>query len=116
MTFEFIADKTLPEVKIIVGKEFKDDRGFFSEIFREDAFVEQGLPRFVQINHSRSSGECIRGLHYQLPPKAQAKLVYCISGSIWDVAVDIRKGSPTYKKSTMIPLGDWTIPTAVYIP
>jgi len=115
MSFTFSPASELPEVVIIEGRRFKDERGFFSESFRADDFEAHGIPPFVQENHSRSSSPCIRGLHYQLNPKAQGKLVYCISGFIVDVAVDIRKGSPTYGKWVTIPL-DVNNMRAVYIP
>lgn len=73
-----------------------DSRGFFVERFREDRFKEAGIPtRFVQDNHSRSAPGVLRGLHYQVDP-AQGKLVGVTRGKIWDVAVDIRKSSPTF--------------------
>ena len=88
----------IPEVIIIEPKVFGDDRGFFFESFNEREFAEAvGAPvRFVQDNHSRSTRRVLRGLHYQLPPYAQDKLVRVVSGEVFDVAVDIRKGSPTF--------------------
>lgn len=75
-----------------------DARGWFSETYRHDRWTAWGIPDvFVQDNHSMSApAGVIRGLHFQAPPHAQAKLVRCIAGRIWDVAVDIRRGSPTY--------------------
>ena len=83
---------------IIEPKVFGDERGFFFESYNEQAFNEAtGVsPRFVQDNHSKSVKGVLRGLHYQLPPKAQGKLVRVVQGEVFDVAVDIRKGSPTY--------------------
>ena len=80
---------------------FSDDRGFFFESFNQKEWEEKtGLKtRFVQDNHSRSSRGVLRGLHYQLPPAAQAKLVRCIVGEIYDVAVDIRQSSKTFGQS-----------------
>lgn len=77
---------------------FGDDRGFFYESYNQKTFQEiTGLDvTFVQDNHSRSMAGVLRGLHYQMPPFAQGKLVRCISGEVFDVAVDIRRGSPTY--------------------
>lgn len=75
---------------------YHDDRGFFQESYREETFIEAGIPAFVQDNHARSRLNVLRGLHYQLNPMSQGKLVRCIRGRIFDVAVDIRKGSPTY--------------------
>lgn len=85
---------------IIEPKVFGDERGFFFESYNEQAFNEAtGVsPGFVQDNHSKSVKGVLRGLHYQLPPKAQGKLVRVVQGEVFDVAVDIRKGSPTYGK------------------
>lgn len=88
----------IPDILIIEPKVFGDDRGFFFESYNEQVFREAtGLDvTFVQDNHSRSNRGVLRGLHYQLPPAAQAKLVRCIVGEIFDVAVDIRAGSSTF--------------------
>lgn len=92
-----VIDTKLDGVKIIEPKAFGDERGFFMESWNEKEFNEKVIPvRFVQDNHSRSKKGVIRGLHFQLPPHAQAKLVRCVLGSIFDVAVDIRKSSPTF--------------------
>ncbi|WP_421300361.1 dTDP-4-dehydrorhamnose 3,5-epimerase [Aeromonas veronii] len=91
--------KTLiPEVLIFEPKVFSDERGLFFESFNHKLFEEAvGYPvTFVQDNHSKSSKGVLRGLHYQLPPHAQGKLVRCIVGEVFDVAVDIRKSSPTF--------------------
>ena len=81
-------------------KVFEDSRGYFFESYNETVFKEQGIDiRWVQDNQSSSTYGVIRGLHYQLPPFAQTKLVRVLKGKILDVAVDIRKGSPTYGKS-----------------
>ena len=90
----------IPDVKIIAPKRHGDKRGWFSETFREDWFCENiANIAFVQDNHSRSAEKgTLRGLHFQDPPHGQAKLVRCVAGSIWDVAVDIRQGSPSYGK------------------
>lgn len=88
----------IPDVLIIEPKVFGDARGFFYESFNQQAFqAATGLEvNFVQDNHSRSSKGVLRGLHYQLPPYAQGKLVRCVRGAVFDVAVDIRKTSPTF--------------------
>lgn len=88
----------IPGVLILEPKVFGDSRGFFLESFNQDTFRQAtGLDvNFVQDNHSRSSRGVLRGLHYQLPPHAQGKLVRVVSGSVFDVAVDIRRDSPTY--------------------
>lgn len=88
----------IPEVVLVRPKKFGDNRGYFMETFRESLFQEQAGPvRFVQDNRSFSAeAGTVRGLHFQLPPKAQGKLVSCAAGALLDVAVDIRQGSPTY--------------------
>ena len=84
---------------IIEPKVFEDHRGYFYESFNEKNFIEAGIDcKFVQDNQSKSNKGVLRGLHYQLEPFAQAKLVRVISGSVFDVAVDIRIGSPTFGK------------------
>jgi len=93
-----IQDLTLPGIRIIAPAVFRDARGSFSETWNKRRLAEHGIDvDFVQDNHSISVAPgTIRGLHYQSPPHAQAKLIRCLRGRIWDVAVDIRKGSPTY--------------------
>ncbi|MGU5542169.1 dTDP-4-dehydrorhamnose 3,5-epimerase [Aeromonas hydrophila] len=88
----------IPDVLIFEPKVFGDERGFFFESFNHKLFEEAvGYPlTFVQDNHSKSSKGVLRGLHYQLPPHAQGKLVRCVAGEVFDVAVDIRKSSPTF--------------------
>ena len=88
----------IPDVLIFEPKIFGDERGYFFESFNHKLFEEAvGYPvNFVQDNHSKSSKGVLRGLHYQLPPHAQGKLVRCVAGEVFDVAVDIRKSSPTF--------------------
>lgn len=88
----------LPEVLILEPRVFGDERGFFLESFNERAFeAAVGRPvRFVQDNHSRSARGVLRGLHYQQPPHAQGKLVRVTAGRVFDVAVDLRRGSPRF--------------------
>lgn len=88
----------IPDVFLIEPKVFGDARGFFLESFRQDLFNQATGTNyeFIQDNHSRSSRGVLRGLHYQLPPHAQGKLVRVISGVVFDVAVDIRRSSPTF--------------------
>ena len=101
---EFIKTE-IPEVYIIEPSVFGDNRGYFSESFNLEKFEENVYPiKFVQDNESKSSKGVLRGLHFQKPPFNQAKLVRCIKGSVMDVAVDIRKGSPTYGKHVAIEL------------
>ena len=89
---------SLSEVLLIEPKVFEDARGFFFESYQKERFIEAGIPfDFVQDNHSRSGHGTLRGLHYQIQ-QAQGKLVRVIHGEIFDVAVDIRKDSPTFGK------------------
>lgn len=93
-----VIQTSLPGVLLLQPKVYRDDRGFFLETYRTDRFREIGIPdTFVQDNHSRSQRGVLRGLHYQ-EPNAQGKLVRCPRGAIFDVAVDIRKGSPHFGK------------------
>ena len=95
----------IPDVYIIEPSVFGDDRGYFLESFNLKSFEENVYPiKFVQDNESKSSKGVLRGLHFQKPPFNQAKLVRCIEGSVMDVAVDIRKGSPTYGKHVAVEL------------
>ncbi|MGV6820820.1 MAG: dTDP-4-dehydrorhamnose 3,5-epimerase [Parvularcula sp.] len=95
-----IVQKTaLPEVKLLTPRRFGDDRGFFSETFRDDWPLLEGGSAFVQDNHAFSATpNTIRGLHFQTGESCQAKLLRVVSGRILDVAVDIRRGSPTFGK------------------
>lgn len=93
-----VIDTAIADVKIIEPTVFGDARGFFFESFNQTKF-ESAIGRavnFVQDNHSKSVKGVLRGLHYQLPPYAQAKLVRCTVGEVFDVAVDIRQSSPTF--------------------
>jgi len=96
----------IPEVVIVEPKVFGDDRGYFMETYKKALFDEAvGFEvDFVQDNESRSKKGVLRGLHYQLPPFAQSKLVRVIEGSVIDVAVDIRKGSPTFGRHVAVEL------------
>jgi len=98
--FEFKSFSDLPEVVLIEPKDCIDDRGWFAETYRKSEFVKHGIPfEFLQDNHSYSTARgTLRGLHFQNEPAAQGKLVRCLVGEAFDVAVDIRKGSPTYTK------------------
>ena len=98
MNFEVISSDKISDVKLIKYRTFADNRGTFGETFREKEFENFGLPKFVQENVSVSDKGVIRGMHYQLNPKAQAKLVYCLVGAIYDVVVDIRRSSHTFGK------------------
>lgn len=101
----------LPGVVIVEPSVFSDERGWFMESFNAPRFdallASMGLPpapAFVQDNHSVSAAGVLRGLHYQLPPHAQGKLVRVVHGAAWDVAVDIRRGSPSFGRWTGVEL------------
>jgi dTDP-4-dehydrorhamnose 3,5-epimerase len=96
MSFEF-QRLDIPDVVLIQSRGFEDPRGLFMECYRRSAFSDHGIHDvFVQDNYSHSQRGVLRGLHYQKGPQAQAKLVIAFRGEIFDVAVDIRQGSPTY--------------------
>jgi len=87
----------IPDVILIEPTAFEDERGFFMETYKRSAFAAFGIEeQFVQDNHSKSTKDVLRGLHYQKSPKAQGKLVRVVEGEVFDVAVDIRKNSLTY--------------------
>ncbi|SRR5579883_534181 len=98
MPFKF-TPLAIPDVILVEPTLFGDSRGFFAETYKACDFKANGItPDFVQDNHSKSKAGVLRGLHFQNNPKAQGKLVRVASGSVFDVAVDIRKNSPTYGK------------------
>ena len=98
MPFEFVKTE-IPDIILVKPRVFTDCRGFFMETYKKSDFKLAGIDTdFVQDNHSKSIKGVLRGLHYQKEPFAQGKLVRCIRGKIFDVAVDIRKGSPTFGK------------------
>lgn len=106
----------IPELILIETAHRGDARGFFRELFKQSEFAAFGLPsHFVQVNHSRSTRGVVRGLHYQKHPRAQGKLVLAMRGEIFDVAVDIRKGSPTFGKWMGLVLSD-TNGRMLYVP
>lgn len=87
----------IPELVLVELRRFEDQRGFFMETYKRSEFVAHGIAEsFVQDNYSRSARGVLRGLHFQEPPRAQGKLVIAVLGGVFDVAVDIRLGSPTY--------------------
>ena len=107
---------SIPDVILVEPSSFSDDRGFFFESFKESDFFSNGIDKnFVQDNFSHSVNGVIRGLHFQKAPKAQAKLVTVLKGKIFDVAVDIRKNSPTYGKWVSEILSDDTH-NLLYVP
>jgi dTDP-4-dehydrorhamnose 3,5-epimerase len=101
-----IEQTTLPGVVILTPQRFGDSRGWFTETWNAARMAEAGLDlAFVQDNHSFSAQQgTLRGLHYQSPPRAQDKLIRCTKGAIRDVAVDVRRGSPTYGKWVAVDL------------
>ena len=103
MTF---TETALPGAFVIEPELIKDERGFFSRIWSEKEFAEHGLEsRLVQCNASFNLTKgTLRGMHYQLPPYAQAKLVWCLRGSIYDVIIDLRRDSPTFRKWVAVDL------------
>lgn len=106
----------IPEVLLITPSVHRDNRGFFLERYRRDAYGQAGIgAAFVQANHSRSQRGTVRGLHFQSPPHAQAKLVSVARGVIYDVAVDVRHGSPTYGRWVGAELDDVRL-QQLYVP
>ena len=104
MPFEF-ERQAIPDVILVKPRVFGDDRGFFMESYKKSEFEANGIGwDFWQDNHSKSDRGVLRGLHYQLNPAAQGKLVRVVKGSVFDVAVDIRKGSPTFGKYVSVTL------------
>ena len=102
-----VTDTAIPGVKIIEPRVFPDARGYFFESYNKRDFDAQVAPvEFVQDNESCSVRGVMRGLHFQRPPFAQAKLVRCVRGRVLDVAIDIRKGSPTYGQHVAVELSE----------
>ena len=115
MPFEF-RELEIPGVFLVEPKVFGDERGFFMETYKMSDFVAAGIVEsFVQDNHSRSTRGVLRGLHYQNPPFAQGKLVRVVRGEVFDVAVDIRRGSPTWGKWVGVVLSEEN-KKSLYIP
>lgn len=97
----------IPDVVLVKPRIFPDNRGFFLETYKRSEFQANGITtEFIQDNWSHSTQNVIRGMHYQKAPKTQAKLVVAIKGEILDVAIDLRKGSPTYAKWVAAKLSD----------
>lgn len=105
-SLDIVAAEGIPAVRVISPRRHEDARGFFSEVWRENAMKEAGIDvRFVQENHALSHAVgTVRGLHFQIGNAAQAKLIRCPRGGILDVAVDIRRGSPTFGRHVAIVL------------
>jgi len=110
-----VTPTALPEVLVIQPKKFGDPRGFFVETWQQQRYAAAGMPvNMVQDNLSSSTRGVLRGLHYQFP-QPQAKLVYVIAGEILDIAVDVRKGSPTFGRSVAVKLSSETM-QQIFIP
>ncbi len=106
MGFEFI-HTNIREVILIKPKVFEDERGFFLEFYKKSEFENAGIKDvFIQDNHSKSTKGVLRGLHFQLNPYAQGKLIRCVKGKIFDVAIDLRKNSPTFGKYVSVELSE----------
>jgi dTDP-4-dehydrorhamnose 3,5-epimerase len=106
MPFEFVP-LDLNGVVLVKPRVFGDERGFFLELYKHSDYLRAGIAgHLVQDNYSRSSRGVLRGLHYQKRPKAQGKLVTCLRGTIYDVAVDITRGSPAFGKWVGVELSD----------
>ena len=104
MPFEF-EEQRIKDIVLIKPKVFGDNRGFFMETYKKSDFCANGIDvEFNQDNHSKSTKGVLRGLHYQKAPFGQAKLVRCVKGRIYDVAVDIRRNSPTFGKYIKVEL------------
>ena len=115
-----VVDTKLPGVRVIEPDVHGDDRGFFLEVFRDERYREVGIILSettggpIQLNHSRSVRDTLRGLHFQ-EPRAQGKLVWVVAGAVFDVAVDVRRGSPTFGRWTGVELSERS-PRQVWIP
>ncbi len=107
MPFKFERAKEIRDVVIIIPKVFEDERGFFMETYKKEEFEKNGIKgEFLQDNHSHSKPGVLRGLHFQREPYAQSKIVRCIKGKIFDVAVDLRESSSTFGKYVGVILSD----------
>ncbi len=106
MSFEF-EKQNIEDVILVKPKVYGDNRGFFMETYKKSEFEKNGITvEFNQDNHSKSTAHVLRGLHFQKPPYEQAKLVRCIKGSVYDVAVDIRPNSKTFGKYVKVELSE----------
>jgi len=114
MTF---SETPLPGAFLVTPEPFVDDRGLFARTFCKNEFAQiHHTKEFVQFNHSRTNRKgTIRGMHYQLPPYSEIKLIRCIAGSAWDVIIDIRKDSPTFLKHFAVELSGQNM-LSVYVP
>lgn len=112
-----VIETAIPDIRVLVPKKIGDNRGFFSEVYSRKALAAVGITdQFVQDNHSLSAEKgVVRGLHYQLPPSGQVKLVRVVHGAILDVVVDVRRASPTFGKHVAVELSadNWK---QIYVP
>lgn len=106
---------TIPEILLITPQIYSDERGTLYETYNKDLFIKSGIPEIVQEKTSYSKYQVLRGLHYQEDPYGQGKIIRCNRGKIFDVAVDVRKSSPTYKRWISYELSDEN-KQIVYIP
>lgn len=115
MPFNF-ESLSIPDVILVKPKVFGDERGFFMETYQRGSFEEAGIKgEFIQDNHSRSSYGVLRGIHFQMNPYAQAKIVRCTRGVIYDVAVDLRKDSSTFGQYEAVILSEYN-KRQLYVP
>lgn len=116
MPFKSFKRLEIPDVILIEPIVFPDERGFFMELYKRTPFLSEGIPYdFVQVNLSKSKRGVVRGLHYQLKPMEQGKLVTVIKGRIVDVALDIRRGSPWFGRHVMVELSE-SDPKLLWVP
>lgn len=102
LPFTFTPVPSLPDLVVVQPRVFRDERGWFLESWKESDFASKGIGPFQQDNHSGNlAAGIVRGLHYQLPPKPQGKLVRCVRGRIWDVAVDLRPGRTQFQHAAV---------------
>ena len=111
------SETPLPGAYLVTAEPFADERGLFARTFCKNEFAQLNHKKeFVQFNHSKTNKQgTIRGMHYQLPPHSEIKLIRCIRGSVWDVIIDIRKGSPTFLQYFAVELSEHNL-LSVYVP
>lgn len=114
MPFDLL-DTALPEVKLVRPELLGDHRGWLTELWKQSEFDAAGFPRFVQDNCSLSARGVVRGLHHQLPPHAQGKLITCLTGRVYDVALDVRPASATFGRWVAVELSE-DAPDMLWIP
>lgn len=115
MNLTFIKNDIILDIVLIKTNPYEDDRGILYETYNKDLFTQNGIPPIIQEKNSFSKHKVLRGLHYQKDPHGQGKIIRCNRGKIFDVAVDVRKNSPTYKKWVSYELSELN-KNMVYIP